>query len=66
MRRGSENNDGVIMTTMDTTTTLPWSIMLYAVDEYFRSRLYVYGTPVVGQLFVFYIPNGNNNTYYQQ
>lgn len=32
----------------------------------FRSRLYIYGTPVVGQLFVFYIPDGNNNTYYQQ
>ena len=31
----------------------------------FRSRLYIYGTPVVGQLFVFYIPDGNNK-YYQQ
>ena len=30
----------------------------------FRSRLYIYGTPVVGQLFVFYIPDGNNK-YYQ-
>lgn len=34
----SGNNDGIIVTTMDTmntTTTLPRSIMLYAVDEYF-------------------------------